>query len=204
LFSKKSHKTKETVTRTFRINAEWNDVLEREAERLGISVNHLVNLIFQRYTCFDRLARSSNFISLTKHAFREIIKGVPLEHLAQAGENTGSKDIQDLLDMLGLPSDYDGFTYLVKKHFGGPDGAMWFNCYRTIQQNRVHLHLQHDLGCEWSIYLQNYFLSYLKFLNIDCETKAYDYAVNIEPLKPAHLFPDRSHNSLKAQKDMKK
>ena len=137
MFSKKSNETKETVTRTFRINAEWNDVLEREAERQDISVNHLVNLIFQRYACFDRLARSSNFISLTKHAFRGIIKGISLEHLAQAGENTGSKDIQDILDMMGLPSDYDGFTYLVKKHFGGPDGAMWFNCYRTIQQSSL-------------------------------------------------------------------
>ena len=195
MFSKKSHKTKESVTRTFRIYAEWDDVLKREAERQGISVNHLVNSIFQRYACFDRLARSSNFISLTKHAFRGIIKGISLEHLAQAGENTGSKDIQDILDMLGLPSDYESFIHLVTNHFGGPDCAMWFNCYRSLKQNRVLLHLQHDLGREWSIYLQNYFLSYLKTLKVDCETKAYDYAVNIRPLQPHQPILNISHRN---------
>jgi hypothetical protein len=195
LFSQKPHEKKETVTRTFRIDAELDDVLEREAERQGISVNHLVNSIFQRYALCDRLARSSNFISMTKHAFREILKGISLEHLAEAGENTGSKDIQDVLDMLGLPSDYDSFTYLIANHFGGPNCAMWFNCYRSFKQNRVLLHLQHDLGREWSVYLQNYFLSYLKTLKVDCETTAYDYAVNIRPLQPHRPILDISHRN---------
>jgi hypothetical protein len=176
-----------TITRTFRIKSEWDDILKGEAERQGITVNHLMNSILERYACFDRLARSSNFISLTKHAFHEILKDIPLEHLSRAGEITGAKDIQDVLDMLGIPSNYDSFVHLVRRHFGGPNCAMWFNCYSSIQENRVLLHLQHDLGHEWSVYLKNYFLSYLKTLNIACEMKVYDYALNIKTLRP-HLF----------------
>jgi hypothetical protein len=178
------NKAKQTVTRTFRIRAEWDEVLKKDSESQGISVNVLMNLILQRYACFDRLARGRNFISLTKHAFRNIIEDIPLEHLALAGENTGSKDAQDILDMLGLPSNYDSFAYLVTNHFGGPNCAMWFNCYRHFLENRDLFHLQHNLGREWSVYLQKYLVSYLKTLKIDCETKIYDYAVNIRVLRP--------------------
>jgi len=181
-----------TVTRTFRIKSELDHVLKSEAERQGVTVNHLLNSILQRYACFDRLARSSNFISLTKHAFHEILKDIPLEHLSQAGETTGLKDIQDVLDMLGLPSNYDSFVHLVRRHFGGPDCAMWFNCYSSIQENHVLLHLQHDLGCEWSVYLKNYFLSYLKTLNIACETKVYDYALNLKAPRQHPFLPSKS------------
>jgi hypothetical protein len=181
---KTSDKKHKTVTRTFRITAECDEVLRKDAERQGISVNVLLNLILRRYARFDRLARSSNFISLTKHAFFNILEGIPLEHLALAGEKTGSKDVQDILDMLGLPSNYDSFAYVVTKHFGGPDCAMWFNCYRHFQGNRDLLHLQHNLGHGWSVYLQKYFLSYLKKLKIDSEIKIYDYAVNIKVLPP--------------------
>lgn len=188
-----SSQKQKTVTRTFRIEAKWDEVLRKEAERQGISVNHLVNSIFQRYACFDRLARSSNFITLTKYAFREIIKDVPLEHLAKAGENTGAGDIQDVIDMLGLSSNYDSFTYLLRKHYGGPDCAMWFNCYRSSHGNRDLLHLQHNLGREWSVYLQKYFVSYLKTLKIDCGTSVYDYAVNIKAPRLFPSMPDKPH-----------
>jgi len=179
-----SNKRKKTVTRTFRIRAKWDEALRQEAERQGISVNALMNLILQKYACFDRLCRGRNVISLTERAFHDIIEGIPLEHLALAGENTGSKDVQDIIDMLGLPSNYDSFVYLVTKHFGGADCAMWFNCYRHFHKNSDLFHLQHNLGREWSVYLEKYLLSYLKTLKIDCETKVYDYAVNIRIPQP--------------------
>lgn len=182
--SRKFSKRKKTVTRTFRIWEEWDEVLRKDAERQGISVNVLMNLILRRYARFDRLGRDGNFISLTKHAFRDIIEGIPLERLALTGEKTGSKDVLDVLDMLGLPSSFDSFVHLAMNHFGGPDGAMWFNCYRHFLDNHDLFHLQHDLGRGWSVYVEKYFLSYLKTLKIDCETKNYDYAVNIKVLRP--------------------
>lgn|GEM_PF-1304649 len=181
---KASDKRKKTVTRTFRIRAEWDDVLRKEAEKQGISVNVLVNLIFRKYALFDKWARNHNVISLTQQAFREILDGIPLENLALAGEKSGSSDLQNILHMRGLPSNYDSFASLVSRHFGGPDCAMWFSCHRHFHENSDVFHLQHNLGHGWSVYLQKYFLSYLKTLKIDCKTKIYDYAVNIKVPRP--------------------
>jgi hypothetical protein len=177
-------KRQKTVTRTFRISAEWDDVLRKDAERQGMSVNVLMNLILRRYALFDRWARGHNVISLTQRAFREVLEGIPLENLALAGEKSGSSDPQSILDMIGLPSNYDSFAYLISEHFGGSNYAMWFNCHRHFHENSDVFHLQHNLGRGWSVYLQKYILSYLKTLKIDVETKVYDYAVNIRVPRP--------------------
>jgi hypothetical protein len=173
-----------TVTRTFRIKAEWDNILKHEAERQGISVNVLMNLILRRYALFDRWTHSYNAISLTQRAFREVIEGIPAENLALAGEKSGPSDVQNILDIIGLPSNYDSFAYLVSEHFGGSDFAMWFTCYRHIHENSDIFHLQHNLGRGWSLYLQKYLLSYLKTLKIDGEAKVYDHAVNLKVTRP--------------------
>lgn len=177
-------KTKKTVTRTFRISAEWDNFLRKEAESQGISVNVLVNLILRRHAHIGRLAQADNLICLTKTTFRKIIEGIPLEYLSRTGGDTSSKDFPNILGILGLPSDYDSFAYLVSRHFGGPNCAMWFCCHRHTQKNIDTFHLQHNLGHKWSVYLREYFLSYLKTLNIKGETKVYDNAVNIKVHRP--------------------
>jgi hypothetical protein len=174
-----SGKIRKTVTRTFRIREEWDDVLREEAEKQGVSVNILMNLILRKYALFDRWARGYNVVSLTQQALREVLASVPLENLALAGEKSGASDIQDILDTMGLPSNYNSFTYLASNYFGSSDYASWFSCHHHFHENCDFFHLQHNLGQGWSVFLQKYFLSYLKILKIDCETKVYDYAVNI-------------------------
>jgi len=178
-----SKKGKTTVTRTFRLRKEWDDVLRREAEKQGLSVNVLVNLILRRYAFFDRWTRNYKVISLTQGSFQEVLEGSLLENLAKAGEKRGAPSIQSIIDIMGLPSNYNSFTFLITNFFGG-GYALWFSCHRHFRENRDIFHLQHTLGRKWSVFLQNYFLSYLKTLKIDCETRVYDYAVNFTVHRP--------------------
>lgn len=177
-------KRQKTITRTFRIRVDWDDILQEEAERQGISVNVLVNLILRKYALFDRWTRGYNAISLTQRTFRELIDSISEEKLALIGEKSGSSDAQNILDLTGLPRNYDSFAHLVSEQFGGPDWAMWFSCYRHSHENSDIFHLQHNLGFGWSTYLQKYLLSFLKSLKIDGEAKIYDYAVNLKVSRP--------------------
>lgn len=169
-----------TITRTFRIRTDWDAILREEAERQGISVNVLMNMILRRYALFDRWTRGYKVIRLTQNAFREILDGISTDNLALAGEKSGPSDVQNILDIIGLPSNYDSFAYLLSEHFGGADSAMWFSCYPHFQENTDVFHLQHNLGRGWSIYLQKYLLSSLKSMKIEGEAKIYDYAVNLK------------------------
>ena len=179
-----SGRKQKTVTRTFRIKTEWDEVLKQEAEKQGTSVNVLVNSILQKYVSFDRWAQGHNSICLTQQTFHKILSGITDENLALAGEKSGSTDIQNMLDMIGLPSNYDSFSYMLSTHLGGANRAMWFTCCRHTQENSDIFHLQHKLGRGWSIFLEKYLHSHLKTLKIKGETRVYDYAVNLKIPRP--------------------
>ena len=85
-----------TITRTFRIKAEWDDVMKNEAERQGISVNVLANLIFRRYVLLGRWAKERNAIVLTQRTFQELITALPEEKIALLAEKNGASDIQNI------------------------------------------------------------------------------------------------------------
>jgi hypothetical protein len=170
---------RKNITRTFRIKSTWDDVLREEAKKEGISVNVLVNSILRRYALFDRWTRNYRVTSITQDSLRILLDKISLENLAMAGEARGPTAIQNIMDTMGLPPNYDSFTFLLTNFFGG-GYALWFSCYRHFRENSDIFHLQHNLGREWSIFLQNYFCSYLKTLKMDCETKLYENAVNIK------------------------
>jgi hypothetical protein len=185
--SKERHleRRKKTITRTFRIRTEWDDVLQEEAERQGVSVNVLLNKLLRKYSLYSRWADRNNDLSLPQLTLREVLKTIPVERLAEAGSKSGALDAINIVNSMGLPLDYDSFVYLVTEHLGGPHFARWFQCFHHTQGNTEIFHLQHDLGRGWSIYLEKYILAYLKSLtNTDAKTRVYDYAVTFEVTRP--------------------
>jgi hypothetical protein len=185
-----THRKQKTVTRTFRITAEWDNILKQEANKQGTSINVLVNSIFQNYALFDRWAHDYNSVSLTQNTFQNLLSLIPEDRIASAGKKSGSTDIENITDLIGLPQTYDTFRYLVSTHFGGSKRAMWFTCCHHVQENSDIFHLQHNLGRRWSIFLEEYFLSHLKKMNVKAETRVYDFALNLKVHRPP-LFGDQ-------------
>ncbi len=178
-------KRKKTITRTFRVRREWDDVLQEEARRQGVSVNVLVNKILRRYALFGRWIDRNRDISLPRRTFRDILETVSVENLSKAGTKSGSSDVVYALNAMGLMPNYDTFLYLMTEHFGGPEFARWFHCFHHTHGSKEVFHLQHDLGQGWSVYLDRYILSYLKSLTgVDAETRVYDYALNLKVTHP--------------------
>ena len=176
--------TKKTITRTFRISKGWDDVLQVEAARQGLSVNVLMNKILRRYSLFDKWSDRSGILKLTQPVFRDILENLPEKYLAEAGEKSGLK-VSDLLSVMGLQMNHDSLVYMLEEILGGQDFAGWFRCFRNSQEGDELFHLQHDLGRGWSAYLGGYLRSYLKALNYnDAQIRVYDYAVNLKIKHP--------------------
>ncbi len=178
-------KRRKTITRTFRIRKEWDDILQEEAARQGVSVNVLLNKVLRKFSLYQRWADKNNDINLSQQTFREILKKVPIESLAEAGSNSGASDAINIVNALGLTLDYESFIYLIREHFGGPYFARWFQCFYHTQRDIDVFHLQHDHGRGWSVYLEKYILAYLKSMtDTDAKTKVYEYAVTFEVTRP--------------------
>ena len=56
-----------TVGRSFRIKEQWLDILKKEAEREGLSVNALMNKILEDFSMYHRHFTRMEAISFTKH-----------------------------------------------------------------------------------------------------------------------------------------
>lgn len=176
---------KKTITRTFRIRKEWDNVLQEEAARQGVSVNVLLNKVLRKFSLYQRWADRNSDLNIAQQTLRKILKIVPTEDLAEAGNTSGNSDTINIVNSIGLPMDYDSFVYLIREHFGGPHFARWFQCFYHTQGNTDIFHLQHDLGRGWSIYLEKYILAILRFMaETDVETRIYDYAVTFKVVRP--------------------
>jgi hypothetical protein len=182
---RRPHKKKKTITRTFRIRGEWDDVLQEEADRQGVSVNVLLNKLLRKFSLYQRWADRNKDMSLPQQTIREILETIPVEKLADAGAKTGASDAINIVNAMGLNFDYNSFVYLVTEHLGGPHFARWFQCFHHTQGNIDIFHLQHDLGRGWSVYLEKYILAYLRSItDTDAKTRIYDYAVTFEVTRP--------------------
>ena len=178
-------KSKKTITRTFRIREEWDNVLQEEAARQGVSVNVLLNKLLRKYSLYSRWSDRNNDTSFSPQTLREILKTVQVESLAEAGTKSGALDAINIVNSIGLTLDYDSFVYLITEHLGGPHFARWFQCFHHTQGNKDIFHLQHDFGHGWSVFLERYILSFLRSMtDTDAKTRIYDYAVTLEVTRP--------------------
>ena len=180
---------KKTITRTFRIRKEWDSVLQEEAARQGISVNVLLNRLLRKYSLYSRWSNRNNDASFPRQTLREILKTVQVESLAEAGTKSGALDAINIVNSMGLTLNYESFIYLMTEHLGGPNFARWFHCFHHTQGNKDIFHLQHDLGPEWSVFLEKYILSFLRSMtDTEATTRIYDYAVTLEVTRPKSKY----------------
>ena len=198
---KRNSSRQKTVTRTFRIRREWDEILQEEAETQGLSVSVLLNQMSRKYSRYSRWADRYNDVNLSQQALREILKAASLEKLADAGKKSGATDFINTVNAIGLKNEYDSFVYMVTDFLGGHDYARWFRCFHHQHGDTDIFHLQHDLGYGWSTFISNYLTSGLKSLTgIEPETQVRDYSVNIqvnlpriEPLEKAQKIIKVSH-----------
>ena len=178
-------KRKKTLTRTFRITKEWDDVLQKEAEEQGVSVNVLVNKILRRYALFERWADKYEVLHIMPRTLERILDLASEEGLAQAGRAEGSVRPLDSLTMMGRRTSHESLVSLVTEFYGGSDFARWFQCDYYPELNSEVFHLRHRLGNKWSIFIENYMTAMFEnLLKTKVESKTADQAVTLTLEKP--------------------
>ena len=144
------NRKRKTVGRSFRIDEEWLKVLNEEAERQGVSVNSLLNRLLQQYAYIRYMLRYGA-ITLTRKGFSSLLECCPEDKVRENGRNAGSTITRDMLLTMGVAPDYGFVILLVKKILSEFVG--WFECDHHVKRDKETLHLRHDLGIKWSIYL---------------------------------------------------
>jgi hypothetical protein len=185
-----AEKRKKTVTRTFRISKEWDDVLQKEAEEQGVSVNVLMNKILRRYALFERWADRYEVLHIMPRTLERILEVASEEGLAEAGKLEGSVRPIDSLTMMGRRASHESLVSLVTEFYGGSDFARWFQCEYYPELGSEVFHLRHRLGNKWTVFIQNYLTAMFEnLLKTKVESKAMDQAVTLTLQRPLKHTP---------------
>ncbi len=162
--------SEETVTRTFRVNKEWDQVLNEEAQWMGISVSALLDHIVRRYVVVERFQRNSPVISMDNKLFTQLLQSVNEDDLKHEGLLAGNSFPEEELLKRGVTKSFESYMWIMKEVYGRYYG--WFNVDHYTTEEQTVLHLRHHLNQKWSKYLSYYFSTMFKSnLELEIETE---------------------------------
>lgn len=150
----------DTTTRSFRFDLALSRTLEKEAERMGISVNALVGIIIKRYVEFTRYLSKIDMIVINREFVTALIGSYEDDRLCEIGQKLGETVSKDtILFWKKELSEQTVLDYIEKiicryGHLGTYD--------ETLQSNGRTVVIRHRLGLKGSIFFEGYLKSTLK------------------------------------------
>lgn len=178
LYTDEPSSRRRTVTRTFRVDVEWDEVLQVEAEKLGITVSALMNQILRRYAVADRFFDRYRTIVIGNKTFNSILQSLSENQIAELGKAAGCIRPKERLLSVGRPLSFDSLCWLIGEIYDRYD--YWFKSEHHVVKNENIFQLNHNLDKNWSIFVSNYMASMFKtILDVDVKTESRDDSVTV-------------------------
>jgi hypothetical protein len=147
-------------TRTLRIDAELDSVIQSDAERLGMSPNALINKTLQRYKDVRRYNDPQYFLLMSLETFSAILDKLSIEEIEDIGYEYGHGLLHENLLKRGREINHENIRWYIKQGLGENSG--WFRCDLYEKEGGETMHLIHNLGRKWSHFLANYVSSIIR------------------------------------------
>ena len=145
---------KKYQTRTFRISEEYDNILQEEAEKRGISTNNLVERILKKFTQNDRYYNETQILSIAPTTMANILETMSNNEVAQAGRKAGSIKAKENLLIRGMSLNYSSVKWFIQEIMANSAG--WFVCNYSRRDDMNTFYIRHSLGQKWSIFLIAY------------------------------------------------
>jgi len=172
---------KQTISYSFRLDKEWLEVLREEAERQGISINALHNKILKKYCHHGRWVERMKPVLMSRSIIADIIGCCPEDQIEEIARTSGSSGTKNSLRTLGINPTYDSVKYFIKDNLG--KSANWFDYSQHTRGKTDIIHLRHELGRNWSVFVANQAATIFKsLLDITTKTEILDDCATLEIL----------------------
>ena len=166
------------ITRTFRMNPEYDKVLSEEAEKHGLSVSSLLNQIIQQYVIFTRFTEKNPTINLPYSIFDQLIKNIKNEDLEEIGEKTGSSIPEETILQRGKQRNFETISWLMEEIYDKYNN--WFKFNRSTVNGEERIHFFHQMNNHWSTFLGSFIVSMLNsILGLNPKIEARENSITI-------------------------
>jgi hypothetical protein len=169
-------RTKKTIS--FRLAPRVIDKLNKAAREDRITLNALVDQVFDSYVTWDRTAAKSGWIVIKKETLRSFVDGMDEKKLARLGVRAAKIVMRDTL--LSISGKIDLETWLlVTKHRSVRSG---FAYQESWDDGKIKMVITHGMGSKWSFFHKWYYLQMLKDLGkkADVEYTPNTLVINIK------------------------
>jgi len=163
------------ATRSFRVEKDVSAILDEEAERMGISVNALVNIILKHYSEFGRFLSKIDLVILNRDILTKLLEFTDEQNLFKLGLELGESIPKDTI--LFWKKDLDRkniFEYLEKIicRYG------LLGTYDEInQQAQKIIVIRHRFGRKGSIFFHGYIKSIFNIVSLDSNIEVTESSV---------------------------
>lgn len=168
-----------STTRSFRVDRELSRVLDEESERMGVSVNALVNMILKRYSEFTRFLSKIDLVVVNRELLKSLFDSYPDEDIFGLGVSAGEIIPRDTILFWKKTLTFETVLEYIDKiicRYG------FLGTYDETNQNGKRIIvIRHRLGKKGSQFLHGYLKSTLKnTLNLDSSFELTESSVKLE------------------------
>ena len=149
-----------STTRSFRVDSELSKILDEEAERMGISVNGLVNMILKRYAEFTRFLSKIDLVVINREVLTTLFEYYEEDKVYELGIALGDVIPRDTILFWKKNLTLETLMEYIEKiicRYG------FLGTYDEINQNDYRIIvIRHRLGKKGSDFFHGYLKSAFK------------------------------------------
>lgn len=171
-----------SITRSFRFETDVLNVLDEEAERMGISVNALVGIILRRYSEFSRYLSKIDMVVINRDILTSLLERFDEEEVYKLGVKLGGSVLPDTIIFWKKEMSERAIMEYIEKivcrygHLGTYDEKQTSEGLTIV--------IRHRLGRNGSRFLEGYLQAGLKnTLGLSATFEATDSSVKCEMRK---------------------
>jgi hypothetical protein len=142
------------VTRTFRMNPEYDKVLNEESKKHGLSVSALLNQIIRQYVLITRFTEKVPAITMQYKTFQPLLEHINDEELIAEAERAGSILPEEAILQRGEKLNLQSISWLINTVYGRYGN--WFEPSESNVNGNERIHLAHQMNHKWSTCLGGY------------------------------------------------
>ncbi|HET7641976.1 MAG TPA: hypothetical protein VFK40_00580 [Nitrososphaeraceae archaeon] len=166
------------TTRSFRIEKDISNILDEESERMGISVNALVNIILKHYSEFTRFLSKIDLVVVNREILIKLLDLTEDQNLFKLGLDLGETIPKDIILFWKKELDRQNvFEYLEKIvcRYG------LLGTYDEINQKGDKIIvIRHRFGKKGSLFFHGYIKSIFNMIGLDNNIEITDSSVKIK------------------------
>ena len=149
------------VTRSFRLDKEWDDTIVALADKEGVSISNLLEKIVKDYLLFYRWAEELNSVIFSPNTINAVIEALSEEKLRQIAEEVAETSFNESYRARGDALDLETVRFQIMEQMG--KYANWFSVDEHSGES-PYFYIKPKLGSKWSVFTEAYIMGLFKNL----------------------------------------